>query len=141
MAKQACIFCNIIEGKEKAWKIYEDEQVLVILDAFPVTEGHMLILPKKHVEDLLDLSDEEIAHIFKVAKKVAKAAKKALNAEFVNIITAPSMIKHAHVHVIPRYDYDLMGLVPDMDNKKKLSDEEMEIIQRKIKGALNESST
>ncbi len=132
-----CIFCKIVNGEEKAWKVFEDEKCVAFLDAFPVTEGHVLIVTKEHKDDIFDLSDDLFLHLFKVAKKIAGAMRKALGADYVNIITAPGVIKHAFLHVIPRYDYDLMGAVPDMDNKRSLSPEEMEIIARKIRGALN----
>jgi len=132
-----CIFCKIIKGKEKAWKVYEDEKVVAFLDAFPVNEGHVLVVTREHFRDIFDLDEDLFLHMFKIARKLSRAMKKALNAEFVNIITAPGVIKHAFLHVVPRYDYDLMGAIPDMENKRALTDEEMEIIAKKLRGALN----
>jgi len=131
-----CIFCRIVEGKEKCWKIYEDEICVAFLDAFPVTEGHTIVATKKHYPDIFETEDDVFTHIFKVTRKIAMAMKKSLGAEFVNVIIAPGVIKHAFVHVVPRYDYDLMGPIPDMENKRSLSEEEMEIIARKLRGGL-----
>lgn len=134
---KGCIFCRIVKGEEKSWKIYEDDKCLAFLDAFPVTEGHTLIVTKEHYGDIFDLDEELFLHLFKIGRKIAEAMKKGLGADFVNIIIAPGVIKHAFIHIVPRYDYDLMGAVPDMENKRSLAEEEMEIIARKLKGALN----
>ena len=80
------------------------------------------------------LSDEDFLHMVKIARKIAKDMKGKLKADFVNIITAQSVIKHAFIHVVPRYDYDLMGIVPDMENKRSLNKEDMDAIQQKMGG-------
>ena len=127
-----CIFCKIISGDESGWTIYQDDKVHAFLDAFPVTEGHVIVAYKDHVEDVFKLSDEDFLHMVKVARKIAKQMKSKLKADFVNIITAQSVIKHAFIHVVPRYDYDLMGIVPDMENKRSLTKEDMESIHKKM---------
>jgi histidine triad (HIT) family protein len=136
MGGKDCIFCKIIGGKEKSWVIYEDDATVAFLDAFPVTEGHVIVAFRKHVEDVFALNDEEFINMVRVARKVAKAMKKVLKVDFVNMITAQSVIKHAFIHVVPRYDYDLMGVVPDMENKRAMSKKEMDELQKKLKGGL-----
>lgn len=133
---EECTFCKIIQGEEKSWKIYEDEKCMGVLDAFPLTEGHALVMTKKHIENVFKLDEDLFLHLFKVGRKLVGGMKEGLDADFVNIVTAPSMISHAAIHVIPRYDYDLMGTLPDMDNKRKLADKEMKLIQKKITEAL-----
>ena len=130
----ACIFCDIESGKSKSWKVYEDENCVAVLDVFPVTEGHMLILPKKHFKTLAEVDDEALKQLFLVAKKLALKTQKALGSDGFNITTAPSVIDHFHIHVIPRYDYDLMGPLADLDNKRELPKETMDDIAKKIKG-------
>lgn len=131
-----CIFCDIASGKMEAHRIFEDEHVTVFLDAFPVNAGHMLIVPKVHVKDLSELDDALGGWLFNVSKRMAEASKKALGAESANIVTAPATIEHFHLHVIPRYDYDLMGLLADLDNKRELPEEEMADIESKLKKEL-----
>ncbi len=133
---EKCIFCRIVSGEEKAWKIYEDNDVVAVLDIFPVTEGHTLVILKEHVEDFFTLSEEKAAKLWNAAFKIAKAMKKALDAKTVNIILAEGIIRHAFLHVIPRYDYDLMPPVPDMENKRQLPKEEMKEIAKKLREAL-----
>ena len=136
MAK-GCIFCKIVNGDEKAWKIYEDEFCLAFLDVFPVTEGHVLIITKEHVVDVFDLGEKAFMDLFKVSRKISMVMKKGLDAEFVNIITAPGVIKHAFIHIVPRYSHDLMGPVPDMENKRKMDDDNMKKLSDKLRRVLD----
>ena len=74
-----CIFCKIIEGTIPSAKIYEDEHVYAFMDIMPVTEGHVLLIPKKHVENIYDFSEEEASHLFAAAPKIANALKDNFN--------------------------------------------------------------
>ena len=65
-----CIFCKIVAGEIPAYKIYEDDFVLAFLDIMPVSEGHTLVIPKKHYANLEEISEEELCKIMKVVKKV-----------------------------------------------------------------------
>ncbi|MBR9689741.1 MAG: HIT family protein [Candidatus Altiarchaeota archaeon] len=131
------IFSKIISGEVKGWKVFEDEKACAFLDAFPVTEGHVIVAFKGEDSDIFDISDTDFIHLAMVSRKIAQTMKKKLNADFVNIITAQSMIKHAFIHVVPRYDHDLMGIVPDMENKRQIAKEEMTKLQGKIRGGLD----
>lgn len=129
----ACIFCDIASGKENGWDIYSDELCSVVLDAFPVTEGHMLLLPKTHYEDIFKVPQNELAHFFEVARNMAGKAIKALECDNFNITTAPAAIPHFHIHIIPRYDFDLMGPLADLDNKREMQKAAMDEIQERLK--------
>ena len=72
-----CIFCKIIEGSIPSAKIYEDEHVYAFMDIMPVTKGHTLIIPKKHRENVYDLTEEEAVNLFKVVPKIANALKES----------------------------------------------------------------
>lgn len=104
-----CVFCKIIRGEERATRIYEDERVVAFMDNRPVTEGHSLIVSKKHYESIFDVPDEELAYLMKVVKKVAVAIRKSENPQGTRIIqnngrAANQIIFHFHVHVIPVYE-------------------------------------
>jgi len=131
----ACIFCDIASGKEKGWVVFSDDKCTVVLDAFPVTEGHMLLLPKTHYDDIFAVPEADLCHFFKVARDMAAIAKKNLECDGINITTAPAAIPHFHVHIIPRYDFDLMGPLADLDNKRELPQGTMDDVQRRLKGA------
>jgi histidine triad (HIT) family protein len=133
-----CIFCKIASGQSKSYKVYEDASFVGILDAFPVTEGHLLLVPKKHFKTFFDLPDADLSGAFSVARKLAGVMKKALGADGFNIATAPSAIDHFHIHVIPRYDYDLMGPLADLDNKREMAPEKMAAIHKKIVSVIEE---
>ena len=105
---ESCEFCMIVSKAIRASCIYEDDAVVAFLDNRPAADGHTLIIPEEHFETIYDISDEEIAHLFTVVKRVAMAVRKAVNPEGLIIIqrngrAAGQHILHLHVHVIPRY--------------------------------------
>jgi histidine triad (HIT) family protein len=81
---------------------------MAFLDNRPASDGHTLVIPRKHFETIYDIPDEEIAHLFKIVKKVAVAVKETVNPEGLTVIqrngnAAGQHIMHLHVHVIPRH--------------------------------------
>ena len=106
-----CIFCDIIEGKIPSAKVYEDDDVLAILDISQTTKGHTLVLPKKHYENFLQMPDEELGKLMSTVKALAEKICRALGASGVNVLintneAAGQTVMHAHVHIIPRYGED-----------------------------------
>ena len=104
-----CIFCDIISGKIPSSTVYEDDQVLAILDISQVTFGHTLVMPKKHVDSALEADEETIAAVFSAASKLARKIQKNTGAAGINLLAncgeaAGQSVPHMHVHVIPRYD-------------------------------------
>lgn len=105
----SCIFCKIADKEIPGRIVYEDDICLAFLDLSQVTDGHTLIIPKKHSESFLETDDEIIAHMFKVAKKVGNQLIEKLNAKGMNILSnandvAGQTVKHFHIHLIPRYE-------------------------------------
>lgn len=131
-----CVFCDIISGKQKSQRLYEDETVVAILDAFPVTEGHTLVIPRQHAKNMYELQDSAAAHAFLVSRKIARVLQEALKADDINVATAPAAIDHFHIHVVPRYDTDMMGPLADLGNKREMPDKLMEDVAGKIRSAL-----
>lgn len=106
-----CLFCKIIDGEIPSTKIYEDDTVLAFLDINPVNIGHTLVTPKEHYPNLYETSDETLAHMMIVVKKLSIAIKSSLGADGVNIEmnndpVAGQIIFHTHLHIIPRYSGD-----------------------------------
>jgi len=102
------VFCKIIDGEIPSTKVYEDDEVLAILDISQTTRGHTLVLPKKHYDSFLSCPSDVIAKVFAVARKIGQAEISILGAKGVNILTncgeaAGQTVMHFHVHVIPRY--------------------------------------
>lgn len=103
-----CIFCKIIAGEIPSSKIYEDEKVLAFLDISQTTKGHTLVIPKEHVRNMLEMSDQTAADVFARLPKLARAIKTATGAKGLNILNnneevAGQTVFHAHIHIIPRY--------------------------------------
>ena len=101
-----CVFCQIIHEQLPASVVYEDEQVIAFLSNHPVNEGHTLVLPKKHYENIYEISEDEVAYLFRVVKRVAHAVRDATGAEGIRVVqnngwAAGQVILHLHVHVIP----------------------------------------
>lgn len=106
-----CVFCRIISGDIPSYKIYEDDNVMAFLDIAPVSPGHALIIPKKHIANMEEMDDEVLHQVMYVVKKVGKAIKDGLGVEGYNIIlnngkVAGQVVNHFHFHIIPRKDGD-----------------------------------
>lgn len=122
------VFCLIIRGEIPSTKVYEDPDIIAILDISQVTRGHTLVIPKFHCEDMLHCPSELLHRVMDVAQRIGLAAIKNLGASGVNILTnvgevAGQSVKHFHVHVIPRYDHDIGGFEITMkeNNAKDLN--------------------
>lgn len=104
-----CLFCEIIKGNIPSNTIYEDDVVKVFLDINPNTNGHCLVIPKKHVVTINEVDDELMIHILKVIKDIHKLYKEKLNIEGLTITQNNDLgqeVKHLHFHLIPRYSDD-----------------------------------
>lgn len=92
-----------------SYTIYEDEVVKVFLDVNPDANGHMLIVPKRHITDFLEMDDATLIHIHEVAKKMGELAYDKLNCDGLKLVNnhgITQMVKHYHLHVIPFYKED-----------------------------------
>ena len=106
--QSGCIFCDIIAGKAKAYKIYEDKLSLCILDIHPYTKGHCLVISKRHVPWWHELTNEENISIFKVAKIVANKMMEALKPDFVFLYARGRRVPHTNLFLIPAYHGDVL---------------------------------
>lgn len=104
-----CLFCKIINGDIPSLTIYEDDVVKAFLDIFPSTNGDLLIIPKKHFENLMDIDSKTLTHIFEIAKKLYPNFKEKLNCSGLTLVQNNEYgqeIKHFHLHATPRYQDD-----------------------------------
>jgi histidine triad (HIT) family protein len=104
-----CVFCKIINGEIPSIKVYEDDDVLAILDINPATRGHTLVISKEHYENFLTTPAPIMHKMMSVAQRLGQIMMKDLLARGVNILTnaypaAGQTVLHFHIHVIPRYD-------------------------------------
>lgn len=101
-----CIFCKINKGELPSNIIYQDEIVLVFMDVNPGSNGHILIVPKQHYTDFLDIDGNTIAHIHKISKLMKEYIYKSLNPDGITLINNYGIrqaVKHYHLHMIPVY--------------------------------------
>jgi histidine triad (HIT) family protein len=103
------IFAKILRGELPCHKVYEDERAFAFLDIMPRAPGHTLVLPKSPARNILDVGPDDLAHVIKVAQKIAKAGMAAFSADGVTIqqfneSAGGQVVFHLHVHVIPRQD-------------------------------------
>src|SRR6516165_10729784 len=101
------IFAKILRGELPCYKIYEDDKALAFLDIMPRASGHALVLPKAPARNILDVSPDDLAHVMRVAQKIAKASVEVFSADGVTIqqfneSAGGQVVFHLHVHVIPR---------------------------------------
>ena len=108
-----CIFCKIINGDIPSKTIHEDENIKVIMDINPKTNGHLLVLPKTHYEDLFDIDDNILLEIINYIRNNYNYLKERLNCEGLTIAQNNGYgqdVKHFHIHLIPRYNDDKIDL-------------------------------
>ncbi len=101
-----CIFCEIVAGKREANFVYQDEQVLAFLDLYPIRLGHTLVIPRTHYETILHISEEELAYLIKITKRLShkimtKLDAKGFRVSSNNYPAARQIVPHIHFHIIP----------------------------------------
>ncbi|MDD5639433.1 MAG: HIT family protein [Candidatus Pacebacteria bacterium] len=106
-----CIFCKIITGEIPCHKIFENEKIFAFLDINPASEGHTLVVPKKHFADIFEIENDYLQELILVAKNLAIKMKLDFKAEGVNIfqsngVAGEQTVFHFHLHLIPRKDND-----------------------------------
>ena len=126
------IFSKIIAGEIPSYKCAEDEKHYAFLDINPVAKGHTLVVPKREVDYLFDLTDEELAELTVFAKRVAAAIKTAYPCRKVGMAVLGLEVNHAHIHLIPLQSEDDMDFRKD---KLQLPAEEMQTIADNIRKA------
>lgn len=111
-----CIFCKIVNGEIPSYTIYEDDIVKVFLDANPDVNGHTLIIPKKHYQDLFDIDNQTLIHIMETAKKIDKLLKDKLYTDGLTLVQNNGLkqeVKHFHLHLKPQYKNEGKRLSPE----------------------------
>ncbi len=129
-----CIFCDIINKKIPCYKIYEDDNCLAFLDISNDANGHTLVIPKKHYENILDVEQETLNHVINCVKKIAKHYVDNCGAKGVNILNAngkdaEQTVFHLHFHILPRFENDGFSAFPKLDKNKQTLEE----LQNKLK--------
>ncbi len=132
---QDCILCQIIEGKVPSKKIYEDDNILAVLDMNGSGPGHCFVMPKEHHTIMEQVPDSLMGGLFNVANKIGSAVFESLNIQGTNVfvengVAAGQNIAHFMIQVIPRNENDGINL---QLQPKQLSEEEMSTVELKLK--------
>lgn len=132
-----CIFCNIIKGKIVARKIMETEKSLAFLDAFPLTKGHTLVIPKNHYSKIQEMSKADNVDLFESVRILTKKIEGLFSASLIAIHNGKESgqeVPHVHVHIIPRTVDDGAGAVHSMFRKRPhFTNDELDQIAEKLR--------
>lgn len=127
------IFSKIVAGEIPSYKIAEDARFYAFLDINPLQKGHTLVIPKKEVDSIFDLDDEEYKELHLFAKRIARAIGKAFPCKKVGMAVLGLEVPHAHIHLVPlQNEGDLLFSNP----KLKLSKEEFEAVAEAVRNEL-----
>ena len=115
----SCVFCKIIAGEIPGMKVYEDEHTIVIMDIAGDMDGHMLAIPKKHVNNILDCDVETLHHLMDTVKKVSNHCVENCGYDGVNLLNASDesagqSVPHFHIHIMPRKRGDGIDTWPNL---------------------------
>jgi histidine triad (HIT) family protein len=115
MSDPDCLFCKIVAGDIPSTRVYEDERTIAFMDINPGSRGHLLVIPREHSRDLLEIAPEDLDAVAHTSQVMARRVKEKLAADGVNLINscgsrAWQTVFHFHIHVIPRYETDGLRL-------------------------------
>jgi diadenosine tetraphosphate (Ap4A) HIT family hydrolase len=135
-----CIFCQILKGEAPASFTYEDDSIVAFMDIQPITHGHMLVVPRQHAVLMSDVDETVAMRSFRIARELAALVRRTLGARGVNLFVADGEVAfqdvpHFHVHVIPRYPKDGIGLTFPKAYSQPPSRAELDTIASAIRGA------
>ncbi|MGI0041041.1 MAG: HIT family protein [Nitrosopumilaceae archaeon] len=132
-----CIFCKIVQGKIPARKIMETEKTLAFLDAFPLTRGHTLVIPKNHYVKIQEMKKEDNTDLFDTVRILTSKIEHLTSSSLIAIHNGKESgqeVPHVHVHIIPRNTGDGAGPVHSMFRQRpKLTDSEFEDLAQKLR--------
>ena len=123
------IFTKIVNGEIPCYKVAEDEHHLAFLDVMPIAKGHTLVIPKKEVDLIFDLDEEEYKNLWAFAQKVAKKLKAAVPCVRVGVAVVGLEVPHAHIHLVPLNEIKDLNF---MNERLKFTPEEYQEIQQEI---------
>ena len=129
----ASIFTKIVNGEIPSYKIAETENFLAFLDVFPLAKGHVLVIPKKEIDSIFDIDDQEYKDLWLFAKNIANAIELAIPCKRVGVAVIGLEVPHAHIHLIPLQSVEDINF---SKSKLKLESSVLENIANQIKAEL-----
>lgn len=135
--ENGCVFCDIVAGKAKAYRIYEDDLSLCILDTNPYAKGHCLVISKRHVPWWHELTEKETESLFKVARIVANKIMNAFDPDFVFLYARGRRIPHTHIFLVPTFSGDILDRF--FNALERFQESPQELAQLKEKESMEKS--
>ena len=138
--KKQCIFCQIVGGKMEAKMVFEDDNVIAVLDINPANMGHILVMPKEHYAIMPQIPDDEMRHLGVVVKKLSLVLLKALKPQGTTVFIANGMVagqraQHFMIHIIPRSEKDGVGLeIP----QREVNEDELRTLRESVQNKVNQ---
>lgn len=126
-----CIFCKIINSEIPAYKLWENERFLALLDINPIKPGHLVVMPKAHYSDLYEMPEDLYSELFSIIKKIAPLLKKETGSKRVGLVVEGFGVDHIHVHLVPIN----MGNELNPENAVKATADDLQSMQGRIKKA------
>lgn len=129
-----CIFCQIVKNEIPSYTVHEDESTRAFLDIFGATDGHTMVILKKHGETIHDYTAAELGALWSSVERVAKAIEKAYDTSVLSIGInhgEPAGVHHLHVHILPRFEGDGGGIIQSLPGKK-LTNKDFTSVAKKI---------
>lgn len=139
MSAEECVFCRVVDGTVESSRVYEDDEVLAFMDIQPVTDGHLLVIPRRHASDLAHLDEQLGMSMFRIARRLAAALRRSgLPCEGVNLFLADGEaafqeVFHVHLHVFPRTTGDGFRIDADWRERPRA---ELDDAAERIRGGL-----
>lgn len=129
--QEPSIFTRIINGEIPAHKIYEDDHVIAFLEIHPIKEGHTLVVPKKQIDHIWDLEDEDYEYLWSVVKKIGSHMREVIGSPRIGVTVEGFGVPHAHIHLLPIYHGNDLKIQQDKDFTP--SDAELEAVANRLR--------
>lgn len=142
MSAEECVFCRVVDGTVESSPVYEDDEILAFMDIEPVTDGHLLVIPKRHAPHLVDLDEQLGMSMFRIATRLSAALRRSgLPCDGVNLFLADGEaafqeVFHVHLHVFPRTTGDGFRIDADWRERPRA---ELDDAAERIRGGLGAS--
>lgn len=133
----ATLFTKIINGEIPGTFVHQDEKCVAFLDVAPMTEGHIMVVPREEISHWIDADQELMNHLMTVAKQIGEAQKKAFDCERIGLLIVGYEVPHLHIHVLPTNSMDDFDI---SDRAPMQTPEQLEAPAEKIRQALSELS-
>ena len=135
MKNKECIFCKIVKKEASASIVYEDKDVIAFMDIHPINEGHVLVIPKKHIDHFYELNEKDYLQVMTIVQNLSNKINKTFKPKRIGLVIAGFDVSHTHVHIVPMNDENDITSKKLLENKMpKFTNEQLVKSAEKIRG-------